>query len=76
MPEELLPPTDAAEEIAELRERIAALEEQLREAMAAGEAGRGEVSTLRQQLDALTTKARKKKWDGFFEVDAEGGSDE
>jgi hypothetical protein len=76
MPEDLLPPTDPADEIADLRERIAALEQQIREAIAAGEAHSGEVTRLGKELAALMTKAKSKKWDGFFEVDAEGGDDE
>jgi ribosomal protein L29 len=79
MTTELIPPADPEDAIAELRARCAELETQL----AAERAARStvetttasELSTLREQLAALQNPApapaKKKRADGFFDVDGD-----
>jgi predicted nucleic acid-binding Zn-ribbon protein len=74
MTDEIVPPADPAEEIERLRERIADLENELREAKAAAAAEvQTEITGLRAQLAALVNPpaAKGKRLDGFFEVDDE-----
>jgi chromosome segregation ATPase len=72
MADELIPPTDPATEIAQLRERIAQLEADLRDARTRGDSHDSELTGLRAQLAKLTTPdTKRRRMDGFFEVEGE-----
>jgi uncharacterized protein involved in exopolysaccharide biosynthesis len=68
-----LPPADPEVAIRELREQIADLEQRLAARDAVDAERSGELTGLRAQLAELTKPGpRKRRVDGFFEVDDDG----